>query len=177
MCLKVNAVKLLVKVHLVLPFASVSSKVYSDISKINYSPFKRRTLQEWYLGKDVMNISHKYSGNYRKLASERITYSFQVSSCHLLQSPPCSFSATSHLSSPVKEHPTFCLNEYTQDSYKESSIISCNTNVSICCYVAPGNSLPLCIKAISSLTRRCLKPCLNDKLDSLVLLTIISIFV
>ena len=166
MCLKVNAVKLLVKVHLVLPFASVSSKVYSDISKINYSPFKRRTLQEWYLGKDVMNISHKYSGNYRKLASERITYSFQVSSCHLLQSPPCSFSATSHLSSPVKEHPTFCLNEYTQDSYKESSIISCNTNVPICCYAAPGNSLPLCIKAISSLTRRCLKPCLNDKLDS-----------
>ena len=77
MGLKVNAVKLLVKVHLVLPFASVSSKVYSDISKINYSPFKRRTLQEWYLGKDVMNISHKYSGNYRKLASERITYSFQ----------------------------------------------------------------------------------------------------
>lgn len=156
MCLKVNAVKLLVKVHLVLPFASVSSKVYSDINKINYSPFKRRTLQEWY----------KYSGNYRKLASERITYSFQVSSYHLLQSPPCSFSATSHLSSPVKEHPTFCLNEYTPDSYKEPSIISCNTNVSICCYAAPGNSFPLCIKAIPSLTRRCLKPCLNNNLDS-----------
>lgn len=79
MCLKVNPVKLLVKAHLVLPFAPVSSKVYPDINKINYSPLKRLTLQVWYLGKDVMNITHKYSGNNRKLASERITYSFQVS--------------------------------------------------------------------------------------------------
>ena len=78
MCLKVNPVKLLVKVHLVLSFAPVFSMVYPDINKINYSPFKRQTLQEWYLGQDVMNISHKYSGKYRKLASERITYSFQV---------------------------------------------------------------------------------------------------
>lgn len=66
MCLKVNPVKLLVKVHLVLSFAPVFSMVYPDISKINYSPFKRQTLQEWYLGQDVMNISHKYSGKYRK---------------------------------------------------------------------------------------------------------------
>ena len=101
MCLKVNPVKLLVKVHLVLSFAPVFSMVYPDINKINYSPFKRQTLQEWYLGQDVMNISHKYSGKYRKLASERITYSFQVSSYHLLQSPPYSFSAPFHLSSPV----------------------------------------------------------------------------
>ena len=65
-CLKVNPVKLLVKVHLVLSFAPVFSMVYPDINKINYSPFKRQTLQEWYLGQDVMNISHKYSGKYRK---------------------------------------------------------------------------------------------------------------
>ena len=158
MCLKVNPVNLLVKVHLVLSFAPVFSMVYPHINKINYSPFKRQTLQEWYLGQDVMNIerfslvvkpkpkpkpipfdsqvktalSHKYSGKYRKLASERITYSFQVSSYHLLQSPRYSFSAPSHLSSAIQEGPTFCLNEYTQDSYKEPSIISCNTNVSIC---------------------------------------------
>ena len=48
---------------------------------------------------------------------------------------------------------------------------------SICCFAAPGNSLPLCIKAIPSLTRRCLKPCLNNKLHSQVLLITISIFV
>lgn len=131
MCLKVNPVKLLVKVHLVLSFAPVFSMVYPDINKINYSPFKRQTLQEWYLGQDVMNISHKYSGKYRKLASERITYSFQVSSYHLLQSPPYSFSARSHLSSAIQERPTFCLNEHTQYSYKEPSIISCITNVHI----------------------------------------------
>ena len=131
MCLKVNPVKLLVKVHLVLSFAPVFSMVYPDINKVNYSPFKRQTLQEWYLGQDVMNISHKYSGKYRKLASERITYSFQVSSYHLLQSPPYSFSARSHLSSAIQERPTFCLNEHTQYSYKEPSIISCITNVHI----------------------------------------------
>ena len=56
MCLKVNPVNLLVKVHLVLSFAPVFSMVYPDINKINYSPFKRQTLQEWYLGQDVMNI-------------------------------------------------------------------------------------------------------------------------
>lgn len=166
MCLKVNLVKLLFKAHLVLPFTPVSSMVYPDINNINYSPFKRLTLQVWHLGQDVMNISHKYSGNYRKLASERITYSFQVSSYHLLQSSPCSFSAPSHLSSAVQERLTFCRNEYTQDSYKEPAILSCRTNVSICCYAAPGNSLPLCIKAIPSLPRQCLKPCLNNKLDS-----------
>ena len=96
----------------------------------------------------------------------------------LITKPSIQFfgSLSSFVSRTVKEHPTFCLNEYI-DSYKEPSIISCNTNVSICCYAAPGNSLPLCIKAIPSLTRRCLKPCLNNKLHSQVLLITISIFV
>lgn len=51
MCLTVNPVKLLVKVHLVLPFASVSSKVYSDINKINYCPFKRTDVTRMVFGK------------------------------------------------------------------------------------------------------------------------------
>ena len=42
MCLEV---KHLDKAHLVLPFASVSSMVYPDFNKINYSPFKRPTIQ------------------------------------------------------------------------------------------------------------------------------------
>ena len=139
MCLKVNPVKLLVKAHLVLPFAPVSSKVYPDINKINYSPLKRLTLQVWYLGKDVMNI---YPTNTPEITESwppresRIVFKCQ-SSYHLLQSSPCSFSAPSHLSSPAQEHPTFCLNEYTQDSYKEPSIISCNTDerfhMLLCC--------------------------------------------
>lgn len=168
MCLKVNPVKLLVKVHLVLSFAPVFSMVYPDINKINYSPFKRQTLQEWYLGQDVMNISHKYSGKYRKLASERITYSFQVVLLSLITKPSIQFFGS--LSSFVCHTRTpYVLPQRTYSIFLQGTVnnlMHYERSYSICCYAAPGNSLPLCINAIPSLTRRCLKPCLNNKLDS-----------